>query len=266
MFVRGLTNNTLGYDKELPTILITSLIHNRAWILKDFLKCCDKINYPNDKISYYFLVNNNSDEGLDILKEWCEGKNAMISAYNFELKSDKEHSWDNNLLRHMAVMRNNTLDVAKQLKVDYMINIDSDILFPRDVVRHLVDSDKDIISPVFFAGWGSSKKLPQCWDRGGFELSQSTLDNFKTRRAIFKVGGLGAFTCIHKSVWQNDNVNYSRVYNLPTNVRGEDRDFCMRAVCNGFDLWASTYYDLLHIDNKEMYDDFKKYNILRLKK
>ena len=234
---------------ELPTLLITSLIHNRAWVLPHFLKCLDNIDYPKEKIQYCFIINNNTDEGDEMLKAW--NSEALILRYDFERTVKGEHKWDAQLIYHMAIMRNKTLQVAKQLNVDYMINIDSDILFPKGVIKHLVSTDKKIISPVFFAGWNSDKKLPQVWDRGGYELSQTTLDFLKNRKGILKVGGLGAFTCIHKSVWES-GVHYGRVYNLPSDVFGEDRDFCVRAVVNNFWLFASNYYNLLHIDNREM--------------
>jgi len=249
-------------DVELPTVLITSLIHNREWIMDDFLNCLSNIDYPIDKLKFYFLVNNSMDDSVKYLKEWCEGKDAVITSYNFSLPNKKDHIWFDELLKHMAIMRNNTLDVAKQLNCEYMINIDSDILFNEDVIKHLVTCDKKIISPVFWAGWNSDKKLPQVWERGGYEISDSFVNMLKTRRAIFKVGGMGAFSCIHKSVWEKE-VNYSRVYNLPADVRGEDRDFCIRATTHGFNLWASTYFDMIHIDSIEMLKEYRLYQKLK---
>jgi len=244
-------------EKELPNIMITSLIHNRAWILPQFLNCLNNINYPKDKIKYCFIVNNTSDESLQLLKAW--NNESLILEYNFKLsKNHGEHKWDNNLIKHMAIMRNQTLKMSERFDCEYMVNIDSDILFPPNIIKHLVTSDKKIISPVFFAGWGddSGKRFPQVWDRGGFELSDSLLNLVCSRRTIVRVGGLGAFTCIHKDVWEK-GVNYDRVYNLPSDMFGEDRDFCTRASVHGFWLFASTYYDLIHVDNKEMLEDIK---------
>jgi len=70
-------------------------------------------------------------------------------------------------------------------------------------------------------------------------------------KGIFEVGGLGAFTCIHRDVWEA-GVNYTRVDNLPSNMQGEDRDFCVRARVLGFDLRATNYFDLIHVDDKKM--------------
>ena len=247
-------------DSELPSILITSLLHNREWILPQFLKCLDSINYPKEKIKYCFIVNNNTDNSVEMLRQWSkDNDNCMIIEYNFDKTINGEHKWDNNLIHHMAIMRNQTLNIADKLNVDYMVNIDSDILFDKNVIKHLVTCDKKIISPVFWAGWGSNKKFPQCWDRGGYELSECTLNLFKTRRCISRVGGLGAFTAIHKDVWKA-GVNYNRVYNLPSDVFGEDRNMCTRASVLGFKLWASTYYDLIHVDNKEMLEEILLYN------
>ncbi len=236
--------------QELPSVLITSLIHNRDWILPYFLNCLDKDTYAGKK-KYCFVVNNNTDRSVEILQDWLKDKDGVIIQYNFNKKIQGEHKWDDELIFHMAKMRNNTLSIAKQTGVDYMINIDSDLLFPDGLIEHLVLSDKKIVSPVFYAGWGSGNKLPQVWERSGYDISQQFVDTLKTNRAMFRVGGLGAFTCIHKSVWEKE-VKYDRVFNLPAEMLGEDRDFCIRAVCAGFDLWASTYFDLIHVDNQEM--------------
>lgn len=244
-------------EKTYPTILITSLIHNRDWILPQFVKCLKNIAYPKDKIKYYFVVNNTTDASFKILQN--EFPDALIHEYNFKRNKIGEHKWDKTLIYHMAVMRNATLEIAEKLKVDYMINIDSDILFPPELIKHLVSCDRRIISPVFFAGWSSNNKLPQCWSRGGYDLDESLLNIFKNYKTLVQVGGLGAFTCIHKSVWQK-GVNYTRVENLPNDVFGEDRDFCIRAKVNGFNLWASTYFKLLHVDNKEMLNEINLFN------
>ena len=241
---------------DYPKILITSLIHNREWVLPEFINCLKNINYPKDKISYCFVVNNTTDKSLDLLKKHFP--EALILEYNFERGVIGEHKWDNVLIHNMAIMRNATLEIAEKTGVDYMINIDSDILFPPELIKHLVSSDRKIISPVFFAGWNSNNKLPQVWDRGGYELSESLLDIVKNHKTLVQVGGLGAFTCIHKDVW-NKGVNYTRVKNLPSDMFGEDRDFCIRAVCAGFDLWASSYFDLIHVDNQKMLEELKRF-------
>jgi len=238
-----------SYTHEYPEIMIASLIHNREWILPKFLRCLNNIDYPKDKIRFCFVVNNNKDKSIEILKEW--NKEALIMEYNFETDvSGADHQWTNNLLGHMAIMRNQTLKMAEKLGVEYMINIDSDILFPPKVVKHLIDTDKKIISPVFWARWNLDKKLPQVWERGGYEFSADLLSKLNSK-GIFEVGGLGAFTCIHRDVWEA-GVNYTRVDNLPSNMQGEDRDFCVRARVLGFDLRATNYFDLIHVDDKKM--------------
>jgi len=40
--------------RELPKILFCSLIKNRAWILSHFLKFVENLNYPGDKLEFFF--------------------------------------------------------------------------------------------------------------------------------------------------------------------------------------------------------------------
>lgn len=246
-------------DDYTESILVASLIRNREWILPYFLKCIENIDYPSEKTHYYFILNNSTDNSFKLLRQFQEKHpRVIIDIHNFSDRDRQDHSWDAELIRNMAEMRNMHLRKAEFLQVDKLVSIDSDILFPPKLVQHLVSSDRDIISPVFWAGWNTSAgKLPQVWQRGGYEFDNNFLQTLLTKRCLLPVGGLGAFTCIDKKVW-NAGCNYDRIDNLPNDISGEDRDFCIRAKALGFNLWASTYHDLIHIDNPQMLAKIKK--------
>lgn len=247
---------------------ICSLIHNRTWALPYFLKSIKNSNLPFFT-KVYFVANNCNKETLEILNDF-EINNANldveIEIYDFELiREHGNHDWDGELLYQMNVMRNKCLEFGRKHNLEAIVSIDSDVVFPSEVIKHLIESDKDIISPVFWAIWdGKSiydKKWPQVWDRGGYELSDETFHRLKYEKRMRVVGGLGAFTKISSAVWERD-VNYDNIYNLPSDMRGEDRNFCIRAVVNGFLLWASTYFDLLHLDNEEMLAHYEKEGLI----
>lgn len=258
-------SSTLLKEKELPHIVIGSLVKDREWILPDYLKCIDAIDYPKEKISYIFIINNSSDRSFDILHQWSQGKNVHLMEHNFKLTEPHgEHKWNHQLLDEMANMRDCLKDEAFELLRwnDYLISIDTDILFPPGVIKHLVMSDKEIISPVFWAGWHDGKydtqKLPQVWINGGYHLTNDFVQFVANSRRVFEVGGLGAFTAIKKTLnTTNPALNYQNVDFMPHGMEGEDRNFCMRASVLGIKRFASTYYDLLHIDNPQQLNEIK---------
>lgn len=146
------------------------------------------------------------------------------------------------------------LEKMIELKTDYLFSVDSDILLHPDVLNHLILSDKEIISPVFWAKWDSQKRegkgFPQVWINGGYHVTPEFLNFLANNKSRVQVGGLGACTLIAREVAEK-GVTYYRVHNLPNDMRGEDRDFCVRAVCAGFDLWATTFIPLKHVDRPE---------------
>ncbi len=234
--------------------LICSLIRNRGWMLPLFLKNFNPI-LKDDSFEYYFIINNSIDDSEGILREWVEKNNVKctIEIYNFEDECLGNHQWGELQLNHMSIMRNKHLKFARENKFDYMFSIDSDLLFNYEIFKHLILSDKDIISPVFFASWSrdaiDKPRSPNVWIRGDYEINQDFIMSLKSHRHLRKVGGLGAFTCISKNAFNNESLSYDKIDNLPSFIKMEDRFFCIRARVLNYELWASNYYDLLHIDN-----------------
>ncbi len=54
----------------------------------------------------------------------------------------------------VAVARNNAVEKAKTFGADYLLFLDSDMVFPKDTLRRLLKHDKDIVGAVY------TKRLP----------------------------------------------------------------------------------------------------------
>jgi hypothetical protein len=52
-------------------------------------------------------------------------------------------------------------------------------------------------------------------------------------------------------------VNYSPIQNIRC-IEGEDRFFCIRAICNGFKLYIDTHYPALHLYRQADYEAYKR--------
>lgn len=246
--------------RSYPEVLIASPIRNRDWVLPTFLQALENLNYPTNKLWFHFTLNNSEDKSKEILKEWrektrFEKKRITIEELNFFYSgSGKERDWSSQVLANMEYMRNTHLDKLKHLKTcTYLFSIDSDVLVHPEVLNITLLQDKKIISPVFWAKWDSKEgeSLPQVWLSGQYETSIPFMNMLRTKKSCFLVGGLGACTLIHREVPQR-RVNYTSIYNLPSHMSGEDRNFCIRAVCAGYNLWATTHTPIRHVDRQEL--------------
>lgn len=242
--------------KHTKTVTIASLIKNREWCLKEFLIGLGKQTryYDPKLISFFFIVNDSLDNSLKILNEWKEKCQEFygpieIKEINFNNTDNKEHHWGDAKLRNMAYMRDLCL---QKLKVtDYLFMLDSDIFLEKaDTLMHLVALQREVVYEVFWAGWENGvKKWPQVWQSGGYELTQEFLQMLKNP-GVYEVGLGGACTLFYKSVLEK-GLNYKRVKNLPTAMRGEDRDCSIRMEVLNIKQWADTYKTPIHMERSE---------------
>ncbi len=142
-----------------------------------------------------------------------------------------------------STLQVNSLDLLEPVTRAAVISI----LHDADTLAHLLETNSSIIAGVFTAVWGNpdATPLPNVWQSGQNEMNDGFRIAIPFAKAHIRVGGLGACTLIHREVWER-GVTYDEVYNRPTNYRGEDRDFCMRAVCAGFDLMACAHKKIEH--------------------
>lgn len=151
-------------------------------------------------------------------------------------------------------MRNEALRAAEETGCDYLFSLDSDVLLhDPDTLSHLIDADVPIIAGVFMAKWGNPEalELPNVWQCGQNEMTEDFLQCIAYETKHVKVGGLGACTLIRRDVWEA-GVTYDEIYNLPSNFRGEDRNFCIRAAVAGFDLIACAHKKIEHRDKPKI--------------
>ncbi len=234
-------------------VLIHTPVSNRAWILPTFLEALAAQILP-DGIAreYFFDVNDTQDSSLSILEnfEHASQHPVRISSWKWAPLNMQDHEWSEERYRRMIVLRNAALVEAKKHGADFLFSIDSDVILedPNTLV-HFIESDVPVIAGVFMATWGNAEAtaLPNVWQRGQNEMTDAFLADIKKVKTHVIVGGLGACTLIRYDVWEK-GVNYSIVPHLPSNYRGEDRYFCVRAAVAGIPLVACTHMPIKHVD------------------
>ena len=133
--------------------------------------------------------------------------------------------------------------------------VDTDLILHPNTLIQLLSSKKKLIANIF---WTQEKPnsnyfWANCWD-----YDQYTQVNVKEwlRKGVYEVGGTGACFLISREVIEK-GVNYSPISNLKF-IHGEDRYFCIRAVCNGFKIYIDTHYPALHLYRPSIYEDYIK--------
>ena len=262
-------------------LLLSVPIRDRAWMVPALTDSLEALRWSRDRLRVCFYLNDCTDETGPLLEAWCEDR-AWAEVLPLSLERappTREHHWHGprhdpaGPLARMAALRNAMLEDFERSGADLLFLLDSDVLLHPSTPGHLASLGRDIISPLFWASWGNEHptarvegdtsglrqdqlltlahmaagRRPQVWERGGFEMSGAFLQGLVNHVGLHRVGGLGAATLIRRRVVEA-GVDYSRVDNLPSNMVGEDRDFCVRAVCAGFDLWASNMLPTLHCD------------------
>jgi len=74
---------------------------------------------------------------------------------------------------------------------------------------------------------------------------------------LYKVGGTGGLILAKRRVFEA-GVGYAPIPNIRKALRGEDRFFCVRAACAGFDIWMDTHVPAIHLFGEKEYNAYLK--------
>ncbi|MHC6179207.1 glycosyltransferase family 2 protein [Clostridium sp. JNZ X4-2] len=251
-------------------VLIGSAIRQSHDILVNFIGFLKNIVNRDILIDYFFIDDNDDTDSSDFIKNFSlESKNKIIieegEKIDNYIRTENTHYWKENLIWKIAEYKNRIIEYAKKNNYDYLFLIDSDIMLHPKTLIALIDSNKDIISEIFWTRWQKDfVELPQVWmsDEYSFvikgrneiltddEINRRYMDFIQKlkRPGVYEVGGLGACTLISKRAIYK-GVNFNEIYNL--SFWGEDRHFCIRAAALGFKLYVDTTYPAYHIYRKE---------------
>ena len=139
-----------------PQIMIALAVRDRGWILPEFLKCLQNLDYPHEAITLYFLVNNSTDNTEKILDEFLEKNNKQYKKLRLcvvenDLIPEDDRTASTRLryiYSHLVELKNEIKKYALREKVDYLLLLESDVLFPPNLLTSLLSHRKDIISPL----------------------------------------------------------------------------------------------------------------------
>lgn len=138
-------------------VFIAILARNKAHCLPKYLECIERLDYDKGQIVLYINTNNNSDNTVEVLKEWMDRHRKQYSRVIFESEDCAEltgdltgpHQWNHLRCSVLANIRNRSLKMATENECDYYFVADCDnfIVNPY-TLKELISERKPIVAPM----------------------------------------------------------------------------------------------------------------------
>lgn len=121
-----LSDNENLYKK--PSVLIVSLIRNKAHTLPMFLSYLQEQDYPKDRISIWLVTDHNEDNSQEILEVWLERARTLYHSVHYQFDdSEKIRKGETNLTHwpeerflELIRMKEDALDFGRRSWADYI--------------------------------------------------------------------------------------------------------------------------------------------------
>ncbi len=223
-------------------VMIGCPVRNRAWILPEYLECLEAINYPRDKISYSFIINDCVDETENILQNFARRQPAAVGLIVHN-SGNQGYERGKYSFRWLAYLRNLLLKEFLYSDSDYLFSVDSDVLVSPDILLQLINDDCDIVSCLVCNGQEvgdpSLYNVLNKDQRGRFVHMKNI-----PRDKVFQVDCTGAAYLIRRKVISQHGIRYSDLYGA------EDIGFCEDATRQGLNIYCDGRLECRHIMRK----------------
>ena len=134
-------------------ILVASPIYiGMKYCFKEFIEAVKKIDYENFDI---LLIDNSKEDNF--FKEISQEEGIKV------LKDETQE--ERNKLRLIS-SRNKIINYALENDYDYILMLDADVIVPENIIKELLECDKDIVSGLYYNYFkidGQIKYRPVCW-------------------------------------------------------------------------------------------------------
>ena len=149
--------------------------------------------------------------------------------------------------------RNRLSETAISLGTDYVLWLDSDMVFAPDLMvsmlKTLKENDLDILTGVYFRR--VAPFTPVIYDEMRLTENGSEQTEFKTLpEGLFKVGACGFGCVLMKTEVLADTLSRTGDLFSPINSVGEDISFCIRRRDCGYEIYADPSIVLGHIGHR----------------
>ena len=232
----------------MKRILITAPLRQDADIFAAYQDGLDRLEVPEGyEASRFFVVN----DCEDVIPQIRNAKYVTMNTRDEYTKTGNDHLWTMDLMAKMSQLRNITILEMLDGGYDYWLSIDTDIIVDPRTLKTLIRADKDIVSEIFWTQAPNGRYWCNAWMH---DQAAGMPDEWK-RPGLYRCGMTGALTLVKRKVFEA-GVNYTQIPNINAALRGEDRHFCVRAACAGFELWIDSHCPARHLYTRQLYYDY----------
>ena len=223
-------------------VLIAAPLRQDVKIFREYQRGLDELRVPDGvTVDRFFVVNDCPDVIPEIVGEYI----TRDTGDRYE-KTHNDHLWTHDNLSKMHELRNLTCRRALDGGYDYLFSVDTDLVLHPDTLSVLLESGKDIVSELFWTnGWCNAWMYDQA----------QGMNRDWVNPGLYQVGMTGACILISRRVLAA-GVDYSAIPNIRKALWGEDRHFCIRAACAGFELWTDTHCPPDHLYTETEYHNY----------
>jgi hypothetical protein len=234
-------------------ILIGSPVRQDEKTFIEYLKGIDNLLVPKDaQVARYFILN---DADPALKKHLQPHEYEEYNTGDDYICTEQTHYWSPVNLSKMSILRNRLLKKVLDEGYDWFFMVDSDIILQPTTLMQLLSDKVDMVANIFWTEGepGSKSFWPNCWD-----YDQCSFDNAHKwiNPGLYEIGGSGACFLISRKVLEA-GVDYTPIHNIRA-FHGEDRWFCIRAVCAGFKIYVDTHRPVTHLYRPSVYEEYMK--------
>ena len=232
----------------MKTILIAAPLRQDTDVFLAYQNGLDALEVPEGyEVSRYFVVNGCNE----VIPHIRDAEYTVTENGETYEKTGNDHLWTLDLMARMSVLRNMTIRKMLDGGYDYWFSVDTDIVLDPRTLKTLVEADKDIVSEIFWTQAPSGRYWCNAWM---VDQAQG-MDEAWRKPGLYRVGMTGACTLVKRRVFEA-GVDYTQIPNIKTALRGEDRHFCVRAACAGFEMWVDSHCPATHLYTREIYENY----------
>jgi len=144
--------------------------------------------------------------------------------------------------------RDKLSDMAVNGEYDYMLWLDSDMIFAPDILKRLIADDKDIVSALAFMRRPPYDPVIYKTLKIGLPgEAQVELYNDYPKDSVFEIDACGFGGVLVKTSVIRDVIEKNRTAFIPIPGYGEDISFCIRARREGYKIFCDSAVKMGHV-------------------
>lgn len=205
------------------------------------------------------------EEASRVLRDSNLGNAALIDGKTLFGGSNYQqgaHTWNQDSTNRIIQLRNFAISFMRERRAEgqditHLFSCDADLLLHPSTIEILYGAQAEVVSEVFWSKWHEQDVwMPNVWDVHDYAFHGPDSVTRLREPGHYTVGGLGACTLIHHSVFDR-GVDYRRIESWMH--WGEDRDFSLRCSMHNIRLVADTHVPPFHVYRESMREEARKW-------